>query len=153
VVAVADELIYRGRRLAGAAGPAMVTVETPDGETIGVLRHVVMKSPTGFNWGYNGSGPAELARCLLLAALDNDRCLVCGGDRWVVYDVAQHTERRYQPGVDPQELALTCGDCDGGYRRVPYQTFKEQYVCRWGDQWRVTRSELLGWLRDHGVEA
>jgi hypothetical protein len=30
------------------------------------LRHFVRHSPTGFAWGYQGSGPAELARCILL---------------------------------------------------------------------------------------
>lgn len=30
------------------------------------LRHFVRHSPGGFAWGYQGSGPAELARCILL---------------------------------------------------------------------------------------
>jgi hypothetical protein len=30
-------------------------------------------SPDGFNWGYNGSGPAQLALALLADALKNDR--------------------------------------------------------------------------------
>ena len=29
------------------------------------LAHHVHHSPDGFAWGYHGSGPAELARCLL----------------------------------------------------------------------------------------
>jgi len=29
------------------------------------LKHHVCHSPTGFSWGYHGSGPAELARCIL----------------------------------------------------------------------------------------
>lgn len=29
------------------------------------LEHHVLHSPTGFSWGYYGSGPAELARCIL----------------------------------------------------------------------------------------
>ena len=33
------------------------------------LRHYVRHSPTGFGWGYNGSGPADLARSLLWDAL------------------------------------------------------------------------------------
>lgn len=32
------------------------------------LKHVVKHSPTGFEFGYSGSGPAELARCILLDA-------------------------------------------------------------------------------------
>lgn len=29
------------------------------------ITHHIRHSPDGFNWGYSGSGPAELARCLL----------------------------------------------------------------------------------------
>lgn len=35
--------------------------------------HKVYHSPDGFNWGYGGSGPAELARCLLLEVIGKDR--------------------------------------------------------------------------------
>ncbi len=37
-------------------------------ESTGVraLEHHVRHSPTGFEWGYVGSGPAELARCILI---------------------------------------------------------------------------------------
>lgn len=34
------------------------------------LRHAVRHSPTGFEWGYGGSGPADLARSILLDYLD-----------------------------------------------------------------------------------
>lgn len=30
------------------------------------LKHVVKHSPSGFEFGYEGSGPSELARCILL---------------------------------------------------------------------------------------
>ncbi len=43
-----------------------------DGELIGPLTHHQLHSPTGFAWGYGGSGPSELARCLLLDALGHD---------------------------------------------------------------------------------
>lgn len=33
------------------------------------LEHSVRHSPDGFSWGYGGSGPTELARCLLIDAL------------------------------------------------------------------------------------
>ena len=36
-------------------------------------KHVVYHSPDGFNWGYGGSGPSELARCLCLEVLGKDR--------------------------------------------------------------------------------
>ena len=33
------------------------------------LPHVVHHSPTGFEWGYGGSGPADLARSILTDAV------------------------------------------------------------------------------------
>ena len=41
-----------------------VLVATPQG--VEPLRHHVCHSPTGFEWGYTGNGPAELARCILI---------------------------------------------------------------------------------------
>ena len=53
--------IYKGKRLGEAEGLPGVQV-TVNGEP---LRHRVYHSPTGFNWGYGGSGPADLARSIL----------------------------------------------------------------------------------------
>lgn len=33
------------------------------------LRHLVRHSPDGFNWGYGGSGPSDLARSIIADAL------------------------------------------------------------------------------------
>jgi hypothetical protein len=54
--------IYRGW-VAGGHGPR-VTVY--DGEHVEPLNHIVRHSPDGFSWGYHGSGPAELAHCILV---------------------------------------------------------------------------------------
>ena len=37
-----------------------------DASGVRPLRHFVRHSPSGFEWGYLGSGCAELARCILL---------------------------------------------------------------------------------------
>lgn len=34
--------------------------------------HIVRHSPDGFAWGYGGSGPAELARCLLIDVVEEE---------------------------------------------------------------------------------
>lgn len=52
--------VYRGRRL---PGDTVVTVETNDDSY--ELPHHVHHSPDGFEWGYGGSGPAELAKDIL----------------------------------------------------------------------------------------
>lgn len=45
---------------------AAAEVVVIDANGVRPLEHHVRHSPDGFNWGYGGSGPAELARCILL---------------------------------------------------------------------------------------
>jgi hypothetical protein len=54
--------IYRGEP------GGIVKVILPSGRSRS-LRHVVLHSPTGFGWGYGGSGPADLALSLLCDVL------------------------------------------------------------------------------------
>lgn len=62
--------VYRGSR--DESGTAEVFVEEwIDGRLrIKKLRHVGSKSPTGFEWGYAGSGPADLANSILSDVLE-----------------------------------------------------------------------------------
>lgn len=57
--------IYRGNR----TSPCDVVV-TVDGKP---LKHIVYHSPTGFNWGYGGSGPADLALSILADCFSSPR--------------------------------------------------------------------------------
>lgn len=60
--------LYRGH--AKAAGGWLVRRFTSLNDSLGEkLEHHVLHSPDGFAWGYGGSGPSELARCLLIDAL------------------------------------------------------------------------------------
>jgi len=60
--------IYRGWRILGAP-----TV-TKNGALLGPGRSLRLRnhSPAGFNWGYGGSGPAQLALAILLEELEDD---------------------------------------------------------------------------------
>ena len=62
--------LYRGYANNDARGPRLVTV-TSDGNEA-PLRHLVWHSPDGFNWGYAGSGPSELARSIIGHLLETD---------------------------------------------------------------------------------
>lgn len=72
-------LRYRGIRPrdAGRIGPVTVTVTADDGTqyelrpdaSLAMRRH----SPDGFEWGYHGSGPAQLALALLMDATNDIR--------------------------------------------------------------------------------
>ena len=48
----------------------VVLWRTPQGEARASVPHVPRHSPTGIEWGYGGSGPADLARSVLLALTD-----------------------------------------------------------------------------------
>jgi hypothetical protein len=147
-----EDLIYHGYRPQDGAGAALIAIETPDGAQVGVVRHVVKHSPSGLSWGYSGSGPADCARSILIAAIGEDQalCLACGGTRRVVYDPTTDDFRPYVPGADADaDYASTCGDCDDGYRQLPYQQFKFDVVAGWGDEWRMPLAEVVAWLSEH----
>jgi len=54
--------IYTGIRIGKERDTGSEVVVTVNGET---LKHHIVHSPTGFAWGYNGSGPADLAIAIL----------------------------------------------------------------------------------------
>lgn len=49
-------------------GTAVVEVQEPDG-SFHALPHAIVHSPTGFEWGYLGAGPSDLALAILLDVL------------------------------------------------------------------------------------
>ncbi|MDD5368960.1 MAG: hypothetical protein PHQ40_07745 [Anaerolineaceae bacterium] len=58
-----DKRIYRGE----PPGKVKVILETGRCRP---LHHVILHSPTGFAWGYGGSGPADLALSILCDVLE-----------------------------------------------------------------------------------
>jgi hypothetical protein len=163
-----DAFIYRGVRRGGTA----VVLLEHGGRPTHQLRHVVRHSPTGLEWGYAGSGPADLARSLLLDALaDQSKCPACGGTGRVVWlpDAAdpvpwdpanaEHAALDENEGglvvVDEQLVVERCFDCDGdGWRAVPYQDFKFEIVAGLPrNGWTLTRQTVVDWLTAHGVTA
>jgi len=61
----------------GFCEPSMVIVEEQDDEgnvcRVEELFHVRRHSPTGFSWGYLGSGPADLALAILTEFTGNQK--------------------------------------------------------------------------------
>lgn len=151
------EIIYHGYRYPN--GRPVIVMETSEGEEIGLVRHLVRHSPTGLSWGYNGSGPADTARSLLLAALGPEGlCTQCGGTGRVVYDPEDRDAAEpvaYDRSRDPDSYRAEglrispCWryDCEDGYRQVPYQEFKQDVVTGWGWEWHISRTDVLAWLQ------
>lgn len=145
-----DDLVFHGVALGN--GETVVLVEEPDGRIVGSVLHVVRHSPTGLAWGYTGSGAADTARCVLLAALPDALCGRCGATgRIVLDDEDTDGTRPFDPRRDDAEAAIGCPDCDGDLMAaVPYQDFKFAVVAGWDErEWRMTRAEILTWLIGH----
>ena len=89
-----------------------VSVIVDDGQKRRELTHQIRHSPTGLEWGYGGSGPADLALSLLTDVLDDrseaerlhqdfkrDVVASLPDDRWALSEegivdwVHQHDER------------------------------------------------------------
>jgi len=137
-----DTVIYRGR-----AGHTVEVVTKPFGDgraiVVGPLPHHRKHSPDGFSWGYFGSGPAELARCLLIDALGSAAlCAHCHGQGEVHDDL----------GGDDQPDGSKCFECWGSGIRPEveraYQAFKQEVVAGWpmDSEWEMSRDDILTWL-------
>lgn len=107
------------------------------------LKHVNLHSPTGYNWGYLGSGPADLALSLLADAL---------GETFTKRELRQGYKDCACTYGDPN-----CKDC-GGTGGIPirswhlHQPFKEAFVARWTDHWTISRNEIVSWVQAYEAE-
>jgi hypothetical protein len=139
------------------------------------LPHLVKHSPTGFGWGFAGSGPAELARCLLIHALgEGAKCRHCDGTGQQVYVPKAD---RHMPvaeaeadwtGWNPNDT-VTCWECEDGIGVLPalYQQFKFDVIARMtghpgGNEgqtrdgwvpWSMPQAEILDWHRRYQLRA
>ena len=66
-MALLDEAIIEGWR--DPMGEVHVVIDRLIPARRTPLRHVVHHSPDGFEWGYDGSGPADLALSILVAVI------------------------------------------------------------------------------------
>lgn len=144
------DLLYRGYR--ESASGRVIALESPDGTRIGWLDHVVRHSPSGFGWGYHGSGACDTAWSLLIDALsDAAICPACQGTGRVVY-VAEGGIPRAEPFDAARHPWSRNGwpcECSGGYRSLPYARFVDQFVAGWADEWMMSRASILSWLAEH----
>lgn len=132
---------YQGIR----APDGVAVVVTREDGTQANLRRVVLHSPTGFEWGYGGSGPADLALSILADVLGEmpssrelyhgshvcDGCNGSGGD---------------ESGV--------CVRCDGAGLLGPvlclrlHQKFKFEVVAGFDRKsWQIAAADVREWIR------
>jgi hypothetical protein len=105
--------VYKGKRL-GPRESLPGVVVTVDGKPLHPRHDLRNHSPTGFEWGYGGSGPAQLALAIL----------------------AHHF------GVPRRKKEPRIGD-EASKAELLHQDFKRAVVARWdGDEWRITTEEI-----------
>lgn len=78
---------YKGRRSKKDSFDITVLVEISDKNKIiktEPLNHIVRHSPTGFEWGYMGSGPSDLSLSILVDYLSRTRDLSCEDSKKIV---------------------------------------------------------------------
>lgn len=103
---------YVGERPADEEiGDCRVMVVRDDGRSSYPLPHVVIHSPTGFEWGYGGSGPADLALSILADLLQEpiSRVLAAwrGSGHSRALDLHQHFKFAFIGGLDRKGWRLT----------------------------------------------
>lgn len=115
-----SNIVYTGRRV-----PNIIVMALDEGTKKARMLNpchsqaIKNHSPDGYNWGYGGSGPSQLALALLLDAIG-----------------LTPIEQRPSPETAPV-LAERW-----------YQVFKNDHVSQWGeDTWRISQAEIMGWLR------
>lgn len=116
----------------GAAEHKVVVRDADTGETSPLTHHE--RHTTGldaFNWGYGGSGPAELARCLLL-------------DHLGFNDESAHVMNAVRSAL---------GGADKLVPPILYQQFKVDVVAQkpMGESWILTGDEIDDWLNTKGA--
>jgi hypothetical protein len=112
----AEKLAHDGHRKVRV----IVMVGSEDEGTTGYLyemTHWPFHSPTGFEYGYGGSGPAELARCILI-------------DFYGIVPTSRPGSTLYENADLP----------------VSYQAFKEDFIAgKSGSMFDITGEEIASW--------
>jgi len=91
-------------------GEYQVIIEDDDGtgrinyQELPLRLDLINKSPTGFSWGYNGSGPAQLALALLADATGDEEALEMY-QSFKSYFVAVLPAEWYAPEEEIREMA------------------------------------------------
>lgn len=100
-VATAEQTVYRGRR--DPTAPVGEELEvTVDGEPLSKRYDLLSASPSGFETGYNGSGPAQLSIAMLAHAFSDE--FAC--------EYYQQFKREVVSELPEEGWTLTKGDLD-----------------------------------------
>lgn len=89
------------------------------------LRHIPFHSPSGFEWGHQGSGPADLALAILIDYL------------------REHPPRK--GWLAGEKFARWSADSQAFKH---HQYFKRAFIATFGDEWKLSGMQIDAWLND-----
>lgn len=117
-----------------------------------LLPHIVRHSPTGFNCGYDGNGPRDLALSLLTDATNGcATCSACDAAPPILGNSAlppRHSGTSGPTAVVNQRPSSCLYDCNAKLRQLPYLHYTEQIIAQLPQRqaWKLRRSDTLRWL-------
>jgi len=126
----------------GTSGAGMIAVEDAEGNTIGVVRHVVVDSPTGLSWASSDPG----LRTLPAACCSPPSTRTRGVGLAAAPGTSPPTPSGRVPPARPRSRVRTAIGATGN---LPYRLFTTDHVANWGEQWCITRQQVLVWLAAH----
>jgi hypothetical protein len=115
---------YRGmRRTSGSIDVIIV-----EDNVAVALPHVVWHSPDGFEWGYHGSGPADLALSILADAVSEKQ--------------TRTQAKHFDPSACPRAVRA-------------HQEFKREFIAVLdkNNPWEIDAAKVLAWIEEREKEA
>lgn len=117
--------IYTGKRTKDGVEVRIIhPQEDIEGFVSGSLPHIPFHSPTGFEWGYGGSGPADLALAILVDFLDEHLPSESWEDPTFSQRIGKSKAWRY------------------------HQPFKWAFVAGFADKWELYDTQIEQWLKE-----
>lgn len=120
-----DEKVYHVTRN-GREVSCRVEIQGEEGAAFYELRHVKLHSPTGFEFGYGGSGPSDLALSILLDFFGEAAAIPKTTDQQTITAYLVRSKAR-----------------------LMYQNFKWLFITpQRDDGFKITSTEIGAWLRN-----
>jgi hypothetical protein len=137
---------YVGRRDFDGVKVYVITSTENKGLQREPLKHVMIHSPDGFEWGYNGSGPADLALSILADFFGENPTpgeLRQGRHTITVEDWAgANTEPEVAELMEQKRLKCS----------RYHQPFKEAFVAKFAkESWTLEEGTVRRWVEEQGA--
>ncbi len=138
---------YVARRELDEAKIYVVQERNDGGVVMEPLKHVVVHSPTGFEWGYYGSGPADAALSILADYFGEQpsRKELHQGHFDITDEEFAEADKNNRHAELIKEKRVKCW--------YYHQFFKEAFVAKWEKEGgTVTEAQIQQWITDFELE-